>query len=197
MKIRLLVLFTAASLLGLFLVGCGRFLVLNDPRKSEAIVILAGETDRRLTRGLELLDQGYAPHLILDVPAEAKIYQWNLTDLARKHVEELPESASIEICPVFGKSTRGEVQDVSRCLHGMPGKKILLVTSDYHTRRALSIFRRVAPTDYRIAAAFDEREFGTRWWQRREWVKTTVGEWAKFVWWEFVERWRHEGGVQS
>ena len=189
MKLKLLILLTAASSLILTFAGCARFLVLNDPHKSDVMVILAGETDRRLTRGLQLLDQGYAPRLILDVPAEAKIYQWSLTDLARKYVEGLPESASVEICPILGKSTRTEVQDVSRCLHGMRGK-ILLVTSDYHTRRALSIFRRVAPADYSVAAAFDDREFGARWWQHRQWAKTTVEEWAKFLWWELVERWR-------
>src|SRR5271156_1362727 len=84
----------------------GRFLVVNQPRKSDVMVVLAGETDRRPARGLELLDQGYAPGLILDVPADAKIYQSNQQDIARKYIEQLPQAGSITICPIYGQSTR-------------------------------------------------------------------------------------------
>ncbi len=168
----------------------GRFLVMNQPRKSDVVVVLAGETDRRPARGLELLDQGYAQRLILDVPAEAKIYQWNQAEIARKYVEGLPQAGSISVCPIYGHSTRDEVQDVARCLQGVSAHRVLLVTSDYHTRRALSIFNRVLPGDYGVAAVFDEREFGAQWWRRREWAKVNLEEWLKLIWWELVDRWR-------
>jgi hypothetical protein len=179
---------------GLFIVALGatsgRFLVVNQPRKSDVIVVLAGETDRRPARGLELLGQGYAPRLILDVPAETKIYQWSQAELARKYVEALPEAGSITVCPINGLSTRDEGQDVAGCLQGVSGRSILLVTSDYHTRRALSIFKRVLPAEYSVAAAFDEREFGVQWWRHREWAKVNFGEWVKLIWWELFDRWR-------
>jgi DUF218 domain len=179
---------------GLFIVALGatsgRFLVVNQPRKSDVIVVLAGETDRRPARGLELLGRGYASRLILDVPAETKIYQWSQAELARKYVEGLPEAGSVTVCPINGLSTRDEAQDVARCLQGVSGRSILLVTSDYHTRRALSIFKRVLPAEYSVAAAFDEREFGVQWWRHREWAKVNFGEWVKLIWWEFFDRWR-------
>lgn len=168
----------------------GRFLVVNEPRKSDVMVVLAGETDRRPARGLELLDHGYASRLILDVPAEAKIYRLNQVELARKYVEGLPQANSITVCPVYGQSTRDEAQDVARCLQGVSGRSILLVTSDFHTRRALSIFNRVSPGNYSVAAAFDEREFGVQWWRHREWAKVNFGEWVKLIWWELFDRWR-------
>jgi DUF218 domain len=178
---------------GLFMVALGatsgRFLVVNQPRKSDVMVVLAGETDRRPAWALELLDRGYAPRLILDVPAETKIYQWNQAELARKYVEGLPQAGSITVCPVYGHSTRDEVQDVARCLHGISVRSILLVTSDYHTRRALSIFSNVLAGDYSIAAVFDEREFGVRWWRHREWAKVNFDEWVKLIWWELFDRW--------
>ncbi len=179
---------------GLFAVALGansgRFLVVNQPRKSEVMVVLAGETNWRPARGLELLDQGYASRMILDVPADSKIYQWDQTELARKYVEGLPQAGSITICPIYGASTRDEAQDVSRCLQGAGARRILLVTSDFHTRRALSIFNRVSPADYSVAAAFDPREFGMQWWRRRAWAKTNLVEYTKFMWWELVDRWR-------
>jgi len=179
---------------GLFIVALGatsgRFLVVNQPRKSDVIVVLAGETDRRPARGLELLAQGYASRLILNVPADAKIYQWNQAEIARKYVEGLPQASSITVCPIYGHNTRDEAQDVSRCLQGAGGRKVLLVTSDFHTRRALSTFNRVLPGDYSVAAVFDAREFGVQWWRHREWAKMNFDEWLKLIWWELVDRWR-------
>jgi uncharacterized SAM-binding protein YcdF (DUF218 family) len=168
----------------------GRFLVVNQPRKSDVMVVLAGETDRRPARALQLLDQGYASRLILDVPAEARIYQWNQVEIARKYVEGLPQAGSIVVCPIYARSTRDEARDVSRCLQGTRAARVLLVTSDFHTRRALSIFNRVSPADYSVAAAFDANEFGVQWWRHREWAKTNMGEWIKLIWWELVDRWR-------
>jgi uncharacterized SAM-binding protein YcdF (DUF218 family) len=168
----------------------GRFLVVNQPRKSDVIVVLAGETDRRPARALELFDQGYAARLILDVPAESRIYQWNQMEIARKYVEGLPQAGAITLCPVYGHSTRDEAQDASHCLQGLNARRVLLVTSDYHTRRALSIFSRVLRADYSAAAAFDPSEFGVQWWRHREWAKVNFDEWLKFVWWELVDRWR-------
>jgi DUF218 domain len=179
---------------GLLVVGLvatsGRFLVVNQPRKSDVMVVLAGETERRPARGLELLDQGYAPRLILDVPAEAKIYHRNQVEIAQEYVNALPQASSITVCPIYGQSTRDEAQDVSRCLHGVGGRRVLLVTSDFHTRRALSIFKRTLPADYSVAAVIDEREFGVQWWQHREWAKVNFEEWSKLIWWELVDRWR-------
>jgi uncharacterized SAM-binding protein YcdF (DUF218 family) len=169
---------------------CGKFLVINQPRESDVIVVLAGETDRRPARGLELLAQGYAPRMILDVPADTKLYQWDQVELAQRYVEKLPQAGLITVCPIYGHSTRDETQDVSRCLQGVGTRRILLVTSDFHTRRALSIFSRVLPADYSVAAAVDDREFGVQWWRHREWTKTNLGEWTKFIWWELVDRWR-------
>lgn len=188
-KIRLVFLAGALFVFALA-VSSGRFMVLDQPRKSDVIVVLAGETDRRPARGLELLDQGYAPRLILDVPAGTKIYRWDQTELAQKYVEGLPQAGSITICPIYGHSTRDEAQDVSRCLQGVDARRVLLVTSDFHTGRALSIFSKVLPADYSIAAAFDDREFGAQWWRHREWAKTNLGECTKFIWWELVDRWR-------
>ncbi|MGD0512710.1 MAG: YdcF family protein [Terriglobales bacterium] len=187
-KLRLVAI--VAALFVLALVASGRFLVVNQFRKSDVIVVLAGETDRRPARGLELLEQGYAPRLILDVPAEAKIYQWSQTEIARKYVEGLPQAAAIAICPIYGRSTRDEAQDVARCLEGVNVRSVLLVTSDYHTRRALSIFERALPADYSVAAAFDGREFGVEWWRHREWAKVNFEEWSKLIWWELIDRWR-------
>jgi uncharacterized SAM-binding protein YcdF (DUF218 family) len=68
---------------------------------------------------------------------------------------------------------------------------VLIVTSEFHTRRALSIFRHeLRGKSFSTAAARDDREFGTRWWQHRQWAKTCLYEWLRLVWWNLVDRWR-------
>lgn len=169
----------------------GQFLVINHPQKSDVIVVLAGETERRPARGLELLGQGLAPRLILDVPAGAKIYEQDQLELAQRYIKGLPQAGATSVCAIHARSTGGETQDVSRCLDAIGAHRVLLVTSDFHTRRTLSTFKRRLPQyDFSVAAAFDEREFGTKWWQRRQWAKVNFDEWLRLMWWELVERWR-------
>lgn len=178
-------------LLILLLANAARFLIIDQPRQADVIVVLAGETDKRPERGLDLLRQKFAARLILDVPADAKLFEWSELDLAQRYTEALPEAHSITVCPIYGLSTKAEAQDVSRCLKDIPAQQVLLVTSDYHTRRTLSIFVREVPAyGYNVAAAYNPQQFGTRWWRHREWAKTTLSEWARLVWWETIDRWR-------
>jgi uncharacterized SAM-binding protein YcdF (DUF218 family) len=67
----------------------------------------------------------------------------------------------------------------------------LIVTSDYHTRRALRTFQREAPDyEFSVAAAYDANEFGGQWWRHRQWAKVNFEEWLRLIWWELVDRWR-------
>jgi uncharacterized SAM-binding protein YcdF (DUF218 family) len=168
----------------------GSFLVVNAPEPSDVIVVLAGETDRRPARALELLHEGYAPRVVLDVPADARIFGFTDLQLAQGYVRNLQDAAAVHICPIEGLSTKAEAMDEIECLSREQGGRILLVTSDYHTRRALSIFRREIPRKhFSVAAAYDDHEFGTRWWTHREWAKTFLAEWMKTIWWNLVDRW--------
>jgi uncharacterized SAM-binding protein YcdF (DUF218 family) len=169
----------------------GRFLVVDVPERSDVILVLAGETDVRPNRALQLMRQGYAPRIVIDVPAATRIYDSTQLWLAEKYVQSLPEAASVTICPIVGLSTREESHDAERCLAGDGGTRILIVTSDFHTRRALSIFRHeLRWMSFSAAAAHDETQFGVRWWTRRQWSKTCLEEWMKLLWWAALERWR-------
>jgi DUF218 domain len=174
-----------------FAASAGRRLVVDTPQPSDVILVLAGETDRRPARALQLLDQGYGRRVVIDVPAGTTVFGFTQVDLARKYIENLPESAMVGICPIAGLSTREESHDAEKCLAGEVGARVLIVTSDFHTRRALSIFRHeVQGKSFSVAAARDDRQFGPRWWTNRQWAKTCFDEWLRLVWWNGVERWR-------
>jgi DUF218 domain len=177
--------------LAVFAANAGRLLVVDAPQPSDVILVLAGETDRRPTHALELLDQGYGRRVVIDVPAAAKVYDSTQVQLAEKYIQGLRQAASVGICRIEGLSTREEARDVEKCLTGEEGRRILIVTSDFHTRRAISIFRQeVRGRSFSVAAARDGTQFGTRWWTHRQWAKTCLDEWMKLMWWTVVERWR-------
>lgn len=183
--------FASCAVLVIFAANAGRLLVADAPQPSDVLLVLAGDTDHRPVHALQLLDQGYGRRVVMDVPAAAKIYESTEIDLARKYIEHLPQAASVRICPITGLSTREESHDAEKCLANEEGTRILIVTSDYHTRRALSIFRHeVHGRSFSVAAARDDTQFGTRWWTNRQWAKTCVDEWLRLVWWNGVERWR-------
>lgn len=178
-------------LIAVFAANAGKMLVIDDPKPSDVIVVLAGETDHRPTHALELLEQGYARRVLIDVPADTKIYDSTQVQLAEKYVRGLPQAADIGICPIVGLSTRDESHDVEQCLTHEQGTRILLVTSEFHTRRSLSTFRQeLRGKTFSVAAARDATQFGTRWWTHRQWAKTCLSEWLKVIWWNAVERWQ-------
>jgi uncharacterized SAM-binding protein YcdF (DUF218 family) len=180
-----------AALLIVFAANAGSLLVIDKPQRSDVILVLAGETDHRPRRALQLLDQGYGSRVVIDVPAATRIYQFTQVELAEKYVASLPQAASVSICATKGLSTRDESHDAAECLSRVQGTRILIVTSDFHTRRSLSIFRHELPgKSFSIAASHNDAQFGTRWWRRRQWAKTCVGEWLRMLWWKLVDRWR-------
>ena len=190
-RVRFAIGIVAAVLLIIFAHNAGRMLLVDAPQPSDLILVLAGETDRRPAHALELLHQRYGKHVLIDVPADTRIYELSQLDLAQKYVRGLPDAASVSICPIRGLSTREETHDVEKCLTAEDGARILIVTSDFHTRRALSIFRHELPSkSFSVAATHDPTEFGSRWWTHRQWAKTCSGEWLRTIWWNVVERWK-------
>lgn len=191
MKLRRIAIFFVIFFL-LLVVGrkAGSFLVVDNPKPSDVILVLAGETKVRPERALELLSQGYAPRIILDVPTNASIYDFSEIQLAEKYIHDLPQASWISVCPILGLSTKAESKDAEICIKREGGKRVLIVTSGFHTRRALSVFRREVPEfSYSIAAASDSEQFGTRWWTHRQWSKTFFDEWLRLVWWKCLDQW--------
>jgi uncharacterized SAM-binding protein YcdF (DUF218 family) len=177
------------------LLHSGGYLVVNHPERSGVIVVLAGDhNDLRYWRGLELLREGYAQRMLVDAPAD-RIYGRTYAEYAADFVAQSAgeNRPQISVCAVMNDSTVQESSDIRRCLDrlGFVPQSVLLVTNDYHTRRALSILRSRLP-QYRWSAAAvnDTALFGELWWRNREWAKIYVYEWEKLLWWKLFESWR-------
>jgi uncharacterized SAM-binding protein YcdF (DUF218 family) len=174
----LLVLFHATLLaaLGNFLVKAG------PPQKADIIVVLAGDGfgHRILTAG-DLIKQGYAAQAIISGPdGNYGNYECDLAiPFAVKAGD--PESDFIHL-EHHARSTVEEAQVVVKKLRDMGVKRVILLTSTYHTRRAGNIFRRAAPDlDFIVVAAPDEFFKPDSWWHNREASKTFAYEWSKTI----------------
>ncbi len=189
MKIRIVLVLLLAT--AAFALTAGRLLVIDRPEHADAIVVLGGETEFRPQKAIELLRKSYAPALVLDVSSHERVFNASLAELAQRWINTLPEAKQMSVCPILGLSTKEEAHEAAHCIDRFHAHNVLIVTSDFHARRAYSIFEHEIPSDhFSIATAHNPMEFGTAWWQQREWAKTTFYEWIRLAWWEAVDRWR-------
>ncbi len=163
-----------------WLYGLGQFLVLSEePFKADLVVVLAGD-DRgnRILKAAELVQQGWAPQILVSGPRCC--YGNRESDLAIAFALRRGYPAPWFIAlPNDGESTRGEARAIVAELGRRHVNRFLLVTSNYHTRRAASVYRALAgPGRFRVIAARDWA-FNDRWWQTREGQKQVFFEWTK------------------
>ena len=165
------------------LAAFGNFLVkAGPPEKADVIVVLAGDGfGRRILKAGELIKEGYAPKAVVSGPNG--MYGRNECDLAIPFAVKAgyPESYFVHD-EHNGRSTAQEARAVVAKLRQMGVKRVILVTSNYHTRRAGMIFRRAAPEmTFFVVAAPDEYFKPDSWWRDREASKTFLYEWMKTV----------------
>ena len=188
-KFRILWLAVAAVLLGAavfhsaILASLGSYLVRSGPpEKAEVAVALAGDPNgNRILKAAELVRQGYASSALVSGPAGQ--YGYHECDLAIPFAVKAgyPESYFQHV-EHQSRSTAEEAQAVVRELRRLGVRRVLLVTSDYHTRRAGNIFRSAAPDiTFYVVAAPDFYFTAQAWWRNREGRKVFAFEWMKTV----------------
>lgn len=182
-----LILVAAVVLLVLFhaplLAALGNFLVkAGPPQKADIIVVLAGDGfGHRILTAADLIKQGYAAQAIISGPdGNYGNYECDLAiPFAVKAGD--PESDFIHL-EHHARSTVEEAEVVVKKLREMGVKRVLLLTSTYHTRRAGNIFRRAAPDlVFIVVSAPDEFFKPDTWWHNREASKTFAYEWMKTI----------------
>jgi uncharacterized SAM-binding protein YcdF (DUF218 family) len=158
----------------------GEFWVVDEPAEtSDVIVVLSGDNydAERATRAASLFKSGMAPRVM--ATGRALRSYATTTDLMKRDLVEhgVPEGA---IVPFTHKAddTRGEAAAVSEFVVSHGWKKVLLVTSNYHTRRSQYIYEHALPSSARLLtiAAPDSDYDPNYWWKTRTGVKIFVHE---------------------
>lgn len=177
----------ALSVILFVLSRAGNTLIVNHPAPADAILVLSGDYYGRMPRAVELYKQGFAKQIIVDEDASHKFYG---RTLAGRRQQELAADPSIKasVCPIYGATTSAESNDVARCLSSLGTRSVLIVTSDFHTRRALSIMRgRVPSIDWSVASAKTDYD-ASAWWESGSSTETLAEEWMSLIYWKTVEK---------
>ncbi len=163
----------------------GEFWVVDEPPEtSDVIVVLSGDNydAERATRAASLFKSGMAPRVV--ATGRALRSYATTTDLMKRDLIEhgVPETA---IVPFTHKAddTRDEAAVVSEFVASHGWKKILLVTSNYHTRRSQYIYEHILPSNDQLltVAAPDSDYDPNYWWKTRTGVKIFFHEFGGYL----------------
>ncbi len=163
----------------------GEFWVVDEPPEtSDVIVVLSGDNydAERATRAASLYKSGMAPK-VLATGRALRSYA-TTTDLMKRDLVEhgVPEAAIVTFTH-RADDTRDEAIAVSQFIEQHGWKKIILVTSNYHTRRAQYIYQHTLPASDQVTmvAAPDSDYDANYWWRTRPGVKLFFHELGGYV----------------
>lgn len=164
------------------LTALGRSFIENDgPQKADAIVVMGGdEYGTRIIKAAQLAEAGYAPYVIVSGPP---ILGEHESDITIHYAESKGYPASL-FHPLTNdcNSTRSETAFIGKYLKSQGIHKILLVTSNYHTRRAAYLMRLQNPWLWVVVVPAPDRYFtADGWWKTRGGQKTFFFEAIKRV----------------
>jgi len=190
---KLVVVLAALAGIVVLLRHAGSFLVIHAPRRSDVIVVLGGGAgSSRYAQAVKLQSQGYAARVLLDADVTRAFFDKTEADMVEDYLRRTRQEHT-EVCPTVADSTYGEAADVERCLVRLGARSALIVTSDFHTRRALEIFQKRLPQySWSVAASSWPANAAEQYWKHRAWAKTVFDEWQKYLWWKLVDQWRKD-----
>ncbi len=163
------------------LAGLGSYLVkAGPPEKADIALVLAGDGEgNRILKAAQLARSGYVSKILVSGPSG--MYGLHECDLAIPFAVKAgyPESYFLHF-ENDARSTQDEAHAAIPRLRQLGVHKVLLVTSDYHTRRAGKIFRTAAPDlQFVVVAAPDVSFTADGWWHNRQGEKIAFMEWVK------------------
>jgi uncharacterized SAM-binding protein YcdF (DUF218 family) len=178
-----------------FLPFAGRFLVREDPlARADVILVLAGARVERWLEGVDLYKEKWAPHVLLSPgpmdPIELDLRARGVRiplegELARDGMLQMGVPAeAISILPGGMDNTAHEASTVRGALEARGWRRLIVVTSKYHTRRTGFTFRREfagTPVEIIVRSSRYDRASPARWWTRRADIRYVVSELPKLI----------------
>src|ERR1700746_634629 len=154
--------------------------IVEDPlNKADALIVLSDDNfyADRATRAAELFREGKASLVVASgrrLRPSAGITELMEHDLIERGV---PKDKILRV-PQEGDSTLEEAETLAKFVQAKKWHSAIVVTSNYHTRRARYIFRHVFPRgiDVRVASARDGDFDPETWWEKRQSSKLFMRE---------------------
>jgi uncharacterized SAM-binding protein YcdF (DUF218 family) len=167
----------------------GQLWVVDEPAAPSDALIVLGDDNYAADRAFhaaELYREGVAPVVV----ASGRMLRQNvsLADVMEHDLESfgVPAVAIVKLASRAG-NTREEAVEVAGLIESRGWKRVLVVTSNYHARRARFIYGRILPSSvtFRVSGAHDSDFDPSRWWQTRQGQKLFMTEIAGYL----VARW--------
>jgi len=173
----------------------GYLIVDEDPlEQTSAIVVLSSSLPYRALEGARLYKDGWAPKVVLTRPHRKRHFDTleslgiHKMEVHELHYEVLLRSGvepeAIVVVDEGVENTLGELKTVLRALSPSIGTTLILVTSDYHSRRTRNIWDYLTEGKIRgiIRWTRDDKLFDAeRWWKNRDSVELLVHEYGGLV----------------
>jgi uncharacterized SAM-binding protein YcdF (DUF218 family) len=175
----------------------GETWIVEDPlEKADAIIVLSDDNfyADRAAHAADLYRHGWAPVVVASgrkLRPYAGVGELMQHDLVERGV---PKDKIVTISH-NAENTREEAQILLQQVTEHKWHSVIIVTSNYHTRRARYIFVRVFPQQIgvTVSGANDGSFDPDHWWQSRLGLKEITREWAGML----VAMWELRGGARS
>lgn len=167
----------------------GQTWVVDEPAAPSDALIVLGDDNYAADRAFhaaELYREKVAPVVV----ASGRMLRRNVSvaDVMERDLESfgVPSTSIVKLTHT-AENTREEAVEAARLIRTRGWKRVLVVTSNYHARRARFIFERVLPANVtlRVSSARDSDFDPSNWWQTRQGQKLFLTELAGYL----VARW--------
>lgn len=173
----------------------GSYLIIDQAlQPADVIVVLAGARVERWLEGVELYREKLAPMILLSSgrieAAEEAIRARGIrfpreTDLVKDAMVQLGVNASdVEAFPESVDNTAAEASATRALASTRQWRRIIVVTSKYHTRRSRYAFRRAfsgSGVEVQVRGSRFDAARPETWWKHRADLRFVISEWQKLL----------------
>jgi uncharacterized SAM-binding protein YcdF (DUF218 family) len=162
----------------------------NPTKNADAIICLSGGRTTRVGESLRLWNQGYSTKLFVtaEKPRNSEFAQLELGHLkfAQAITQVMKFDAEWEVLPSLtggATSTFDEAEDALSYATEKKWKRIIIVTDEFHTRRAHYAFEKIfanSGIDVEVAGSSNEVYAIENWWKSDRGIMAYFGETIKF-----------------
>lgn len=181
------------------LAGLGESLLVSDPLEpADLIYVLAGDFwGSRVLLGADLGSKGWAPTVIVSGGRYANSYAPDLSvDFVVQH--GYPRGLFLPI-RLEARSTIDEARAMGPIFRRLGAKRVILVTSNFHSRRVAQVFRLYLPEfDFRVEGSRDSAFDPHGWWKKPAERRLLFSEYQKMIGTIFVRlHWAHSDWLRQ
>jgi uncharacterized SAM-binding protein YcdF (DUF218 family) len=163
------------------------FIFENATKGADAILVLGGRNETRVDKAIELLKDGYSSQIYLTSPIDIAD-KYSFIQTQREIGEMILEYHNIQIQKVPYRekpatSTKDEVLDFCEYQKTQGWERVIVVTDQFHTRRAYFAFWKYCDgrADIEIAGAESRIYTPQNWWKSEQGLLDFIPEFFKFL----------------